>query len=368
MPITRIELTHYRNYLKWSTHPDPALTILVGPNAAGKTNVIEAVQLLTAGRSFRSPRWSDLVQWGHESGSAAIELERDESVARIEMTVTAEGNRSYAINGKTTRRVADATRVLPCVTFTPDDLSLSKGPSENRRVAIDDLGEQLSRTFGSLRRDYMKAVRQRNRALRDGESQVTIDALAEQIASLGARLVVHRRRLLARVEDHAAAIYARLSGGETLSFRYADRCGLGGTSHREEISAEAATACLLGEFERRSDDERSRKITLAGPHRDDVVFLVDGNDARAFASQGQQRTIALAWKWAEVRVIEAVAHRKPVLLLDDVMSELDEERRAALTGLVQEDIQTFITTTNTGYFDPGLLSDAGIVTIDSREA
>ncbi|MDI6901858.1 MAG: DNA replication/repair protein RecF [Anaerosomatales bacterium] len=366
MPITRIELTRYRNYGAWSLHPDPALTILVGPNAAGKTNVIEAIQLLTTGRSFRSARWSDLVQWGKQSGSAAMEIAREGSTARVEMDVTADGRRTYSMNGKTVRRVTDVTRVLPCVTFTPDDLALSKGPSENRRAAIDDLGEQLSKTFGSIRRDYMKALRQRNRALRDGEGQATIDALAEQIAHLGARLAVHRRRLLARVEDHATAIYARLSRGEDLAFTYADRCGFGGASHREEISAAEATACLLGEIMRRSGDERSRKVTLAGPHRDDVVFLVDGKDARAFASQGQQRTIALAWKWAEVRVVEEVAHRKPVLLLDDVMSELDARRRAALTGLVQEDVQTFITTTNTGYFDQALLGDAKVVSIEHQ--
>ena len=161
-----------------------------------------------------------------------------------------------------------------------------------------------------------------------------------------------------RIRDKARTSYQELSQDETLDITYFDKCGLGTGSLDEEIDVHQAEDVIFRELEARRDEERARKMTLVGPHRDEIVFLVGGQDARLYASQGQQRTISLAWKLAEVDVVEDVAHRRPVLLLDDVMSELDERRRRALTGLVQRDIQTFVSTTDISHFDPELLADA----------
>jgi DNA replication and repair protein RecF len=177
---------------------------------------------------------------------------------------------------------------------------------------------------------------------------------------------VHRRRLARQVLDEAVQIYGHLAAGEVLDVHMCDRCGLAGYDLLMEISAEEVDAALRGEIERRRPDERARGVSLAGPHRDDITFLVGGRNARAFASQGQQRTIALAWKWAEVIVVTRILGRTPVLLLDDVMSELDQTRRGALTDLVQGDVQTFITTTTTSYFDPALLRAARVVTLGGQ--
>jgi DNA replication and repair protein RecF len=145
-----------------------------------------------------------------------------------------------------------------------------------------------------------------------------------------------------------------------------DRCGIESKSLADEVSQEEVAEGLAWELIRRTQDEYQRRVTLVGPHRDDVTFSIEGANARAFASQGQQRTIALAWKLAEVSVVRTVLSRTPVLLLDDVMSELDEDRRAALTGLIQQDIQTFVTTTNTTYFDPDLLQEAMVVHVGEQ--
>jgi DNA replication and repair protein RecF len=363
--ITRLELRDFRNYEHLLLEPSPRLTVLVGPNAAGKTNVIEAVQLVTAAQSFRRPAFADLVRWGATQARVQLRAEQGPRLLETDLHVDEGGRRTYRINGQVKRRYADVTGLLPSVVFTPDDLSMVKGPAERRRAAIDDLGDQLSPSYGSIRRDYQRVVKQRNALFKEGADRSSFGAWDEQLVALGSRLVVHRLGLLEKVMHSAAARYAAMADGEVLGYSYADRCGLASCS---EITAETAGVALRGELERRSGEEARRGVTLVGPHRDDIVFTVGGHDAKAFASQGQQRTIALAFKLAEVAVVRELLRRDPVLLLDDVMSELDASRRTALSELVASEIQTIVTTTNTGYFSEDLLARACVVEIPGARA
>lgn len=367
MRITKLELHDFRCYHEWVVEPHPALTVLVGPNAIGKTNIVEAIQLVATGSSFRSPEWPEVVRWGAERAAIKMTAEGQSSHADIELRVTNGGSRSWFVGGLPKRRMADATRFVPVVAFTPDDLLLVKGPAEQRRSAIDTLGEQLSATYGALRRDYMRVVRQRNVLLREEATASDLAPWDAQLVTLGARLHVHRRRLTTRVSEAAAPVYGRLAPGEDLSLSVTDRCGTQALSADKVMNVACVEAALSVELQRRQADERSRKTTVVGPHRDDIVFLLNGRDARAYASQGQQRTIALAWKWAEVAVVSDMLHRTPVLLLDDVMSELDEARRRALTDLVQEDVQTFVTTTSTHYFEASLLTASRVITLGADD-
>ena len=361
MRITRLELRDFRNHTHWTFQPDSALTVFAGANAIGKTNIIEAIQLVATGVSFRNPRWDDLVRWGAESASVIMHAEGDGSHAEVQLTIERQGARVWNVGGVRKRRTADACRHVPVIAFTPDDLSLVKGPAEQRRNSLDALGEQMSTTYGALRRDYGRVVRQRNALLRDDAPQSSVEPWDEQLIRLGARLHVHRRRLARQVLGAAAPIYAHLAVGESLDVTMCDRCGVEAQDLTTTVETMEAEAALRSELTRRRGDERARGVSLAGPHRDDITFLIDGKDARVFGSQGQQRTIALAWKWAEVVVVENILKKTPVLLLDDVMSELDEARRGALTDLVQRDVQTFVTTTTTTYFDKALLREARVV-------
>jgi DNA replication and repair protein RecF len=362
VPIRRLELRGFRNYERFEVSPGRELTVFVGPNAAGKTNVIEAIQLVTAARSFRRPKWEELVRW--ESEAARVTMTADEITGPLEVSleVTAEGKRTYRVNGQAKRRISDVAGRLPSVTFTPDDLELAKGPSERRRAAIDELGEQLSAAYAAVRRDYLRVVRHRNALLRDpASSSAELAPWDDQLVAIGTRLLVHRNGLYRRIEGHVTRLYGELAEGERLKIEYHDKIGL--TPHVWEGAPDATELADVfgGALRERAAEERARQVTLVGPHRDDIVFSIEGRDARTYASQGQLRTIALAWKLAEVQVVEEVARREPVLLLDDVMSELDERRRAALTDVVRRDVQTFVTTTNLGYFQPELLDAATIV-------
>ncbi|MHB1018234.1 MAG: DNA replication/repair protein RecF [Coriobacteriia bacterium] len=363
MHISRIDLRDFRNIRSWHIEPHRALTILVGPNAAGKTNTVEAIHVICTGESFRRPKWVDLVRWGAQSAYVSVSAEGEVPLIDVSLAVDPNGQRTWKVGGTQKRRTSDAVRFIPIVAFTPDDLTMVKGPAEHRRASLDALGEQLSAVYGSLRRDYTRVVRQRNSLLRDGAQKSTLEPWDIQLVALGARLYTHRRRLLKKVAVAMRPVYTDLSGGEILGVELVDRCGVGDLSIDQDIDQQAVSSTLSEYLSSRSRDECDRGVTLVGPHRDDVLFTINGKDARSFASQGQQRTIALAWKLSEVSVVSSVLSRTPVLILDDVMSELDATRRAALTDLIQRDIQTFVTTTNTGYFDPELLSSALVVPI-----
>lgn len=355
--VVSLRLAGFRSYTDTVFEPGAELTILVGPNAAGKTNAVEALQLVTAAASFRCPRWGDLVRWGHDRARVALRAGDGPDLLETSLDISADGGHSFSVNGKNARRRADVVGRFPSVVFSPEDLQIVKGPAQRRRAAADELGEQLSATYGAVRRDYTRVVRQRNRVLQEpGTSDSERAAWDEQLVHLGGRLLSARVRLVRRLSARAAGVYADLTGGGRLDISYEDRAGLGEAPTAED-AADALRECIVV----RAAEERARGVTLVGPHRDDIRFDVEEKDARHFASQGQQRTIALALKLAEVRVVEEIAGRTPVLLLDDVMSELDEGRRLALTHLVQRDVQTIITTTNLGYFDPGLLERATVI-------
>ena len=353
-------LRGFRNYGSFVLEPDEHLTILVGPNAAGKTNVVEAVQLVTAGDSFRRPQWADLVKWGEVEGSVLLHAEGEGRVLETLMTISASGRRAYRVNGKVRRRMAEVAGIIPCVVFTPDDLRLVKDSADRRRAAIDGVGDQLSPAYMGVRLEYERIVRQRNAQLKDDQADGhVLAALTGRLVSEGVAFMGHRRRLFDRVAEKMSEIYATLSAGETLTARYVP------SWERSSEHAEAGEphALMEAQIAARSAEEKARGLTLVGPHRDEVAFTVDGHDARTYASQGQTRTIALAWKLAEIAVITEIAEQAPVLLLDDVMSELDEARRHALAAFVGEAAQTFITTTNLGYFEESLVARAKVVRV-----
>jgi DNA replication and repair protein RecF len=356
--ITKVALRDFRNYESFEIEPDPSLTILVGPNAVGKTNIVEAIELLTEADSFRKPSWADTVRIGQDRAELHLTAEGDGRKLTVDLDIPFKGARRYKVNGKPRRSVVRVAGIIPAVVFTPDDLRIVKDAAERRRGALDALGTQLSPSYQQLRIDYERVLRQRNAMLRDGDSSPAIfSSLTEQLIEKGSSLVAHRMRLFGRLESAMRQVYSGLVEHGSLEAHYLPSWCRDGVGCAEDEPRQA----MLNHLEKKKTAEESRRTTLVGPHRDEIVFLVSGKEARAFASQGQQRTIALAWKLAEVAVITDVASQRPVLLLDDVMSELDASRRHALTSFVGEAAQTIVTTTNIGYFDESLLERAQVV-------
>lgn len=379
LSIGNIRFDEYRGYSRLELADLGHLVVLAGPNAVGKTNIIEGIQLLTAGESFRKPGWAEVVSWGAECACIRAELvdaAADRSITH-KMTAMA-GKRAYEVNGK--KRPASAMRgTCPSVLFIPDHLQMVKASSAVRRDTIDALAVQLSKPYTALKADYAAALRQRNLLIKNEvHAGPLFESWDESLAVNGARLAVNRMRLFARLAEYASAIYAQLADGEHLECVYLpswerfDESGrqrpdvasvedVDAASARGEVSVEEAQA-LIEEWSRRLTlQELSRKTSLVGPHKDEIVFFVGGRNARLFASQGQQRTIVLAEKLAEVELVREFTGTAPVLLLDDVMSELDTRRRDALTEFIDRSTQTFITTTNLGYFSDELLEQAQVI-------
>lgn len=356
--VHRLKLEKFRGFDRTDIEFDEKMTILTGPNAVGKTSIIEALEILTTGESFKNPSWADLIGWGQERCFISLSLEGDDREVESALSLVSGGKKEIQLNGKKKRGFAHLRSLLPSVVFTPDDLELVKSSSEMRRRSLDSLGARLSPAYSRLKSEYDRVLRHKNTLLK--EESIDREALYLwnlRLVQTGAKLMNHRKGLFEKVASRMGAVYSDIAPGESLTAEYVDSwSGKIPASEGESISDSMAAALIAREAE-----ELNRRASLVGPHRDEIRFLLRGKDARAFASQGQQRTIALAWKLAEVDITTEVTGYEPLLLLDDVMSELDENRRAALLNRACEGTQTVITTTNLGYFSSEILSDATVV-------
>lgn len=357
-----LSVARYRSFDSYRLALSDGVTVLAGPNAAGKTNLIEALQLLTSGTSFRHPTAADLVRDGAGSCKVELRLEGDGRVLDMGLSVE-DGKRSFSRNGK--RCAASGVRgVLPSVLFCPDHLDMVKRGAIERRTALDDFGVQLSARYADLASAYGRCVSQRNALLKETWCcREMLGAWNESLSRAGSALLVHRLALLDRLSGHVCDAYGRVASGEPAGVSYVSTLGdLPRIEDRDELRGWAYEH-MLSALDERADEEIRRGVTLVGPHRDEIEFSVAGRSARSFASQGQQRTLVLAWKVAEVAVARDILGTAPLLLLDDVMSELDAGRRGAFLQLIGDDIQTVITTTNLGYFTDDLLDRAKVVSM-----
>ena len=363
LSIEHIGFTNFRNYERFELNDIGALTLFVGPNAVGKTNIVEGIQLMTALSSFRHPLIDQVIKHGESYARAEARVTGDDRVLDIVMLLESH-KRKYTLNGKA-RRPADLKGLIPSVSFTPDDLDLVKGSMSVRRAAIDALGSQLSPNHYLIKKDYEKVIRYKNRLLKEEAQVALVDSINETLVTCGAQLACYRAALFAKLAPEISRRYADIAQGEKLQVTYVPSwmtpvsretpCGVASFSRDESRDA------LASALEARRGEELARRKSVVGPHSDEIGFYIEGKNAGNYGSQGQQRSIVLACKLAEASIIEDMLSQKPVLLLDDVMSELDEHRRHALVEFISGDMQTFITTANLAYFDDSLLKNARVV-------
>ena len=355
MKIESVKLVNFRNYDSLLLGDLGNLVVFTGMNAVGKTNIIEGIHLLTTGKSFRNPQVVQLIKEG--ASSSKISMDCTDGNRMLEISVILEpGKKSFLLNGKR-RNASEMRGLLPSVVFTPDDLEIAKKSSSVKRDAADDLGEQISKNYWTIRQDYEKVLKYKNRLLKDEASKALIESINETLIVCGTQLFCYRKALIERIVPEVERIYERISGGkEPFEALYIPSWEhLDDAKNEKKFSADAVyekefvRTMMRTNIDRYFEQERIRRRSLVGPHNDKVVFLLDGKDVSNFASQGQQRSVVLAWKLAEVEIIRQTLGHNPVLLLDDVMSELDEQRKKTLLGFVSEDIQTFITSTDDSF-------------------
>lgn len=364
--IEYIEFQNYRNYQNFKLVLPNNLLIIIGDNAVGKTNIIEGIQLMTMLSSFRNPAWEEVALNKLEKCYIRFYYKKDNRDIELTLEVI-DNKRTYYLNGK--KKQPNAIQgLLPSVLFTPEDLDIIKGSAEMRRNNIDAIGIQLSKTYSAIRLDYQKVVKQKNALLKEKIiNKDLIESWNQNLAHLGALYFLNRFKLFKRMMNSTQRIYPTISPEEQFSFSYIpsfiDFLDEKKINNLDNLSIREIEQLLLVALKEKLNNEFVRGKSLIGPHRDDIKYLINEKDARIFGSQGQQRTLILALKIAEIQTIREITSTEPILLLDDVMSELDESRRNALLNIINENNYTFITTTNLGYFDNKILQKAQILNL-----
>ncbi len=332
--ITNIRLQHFRSYTDESFEFNPEVTIIVGPNASGKTNLLEAILVAARGVSYRA-KDTDLVQF--DAPWSRLDAQTDSGDRTVKLTPDQAVKKSYIINETPLRRLP-LTRTLPVVVFEPNHLRLLAGSPERRRSYLDEVLTQTVPTYATSLRKYRQALAQRNALLKHFHHRPQQDQLFVwniRLSQLAGEIVRDRTDVIAELQRSITELYQTLSHSDTeVTVDYDTPCNI-----------EQYESSMLRRLEQQHDVDVARGFTGTGPHRDDMAVWFDGRLGALSASRGETRTAVLALKILELNRIETVREQKPLLLLDDVFSELDGARRHALTNYLSR-YQTFITTTD----------------------
>jgi DNA replication and repair protein RecF len=353
--LQRLELVDIRSFDRASVSFAPGVTVLVGPNAQGKTNLLEAVNRAATGGSHRVAGDGPLVRAGAEIGVIRCELRTDEGRRRtLELEVGTGRRTRTKVDGQEVRRAADAAGVLRVVLFAPEDMTIVRGDPGDRRRFLDDLLSQRRPAFAAVKADYERALRQRNQLLKRARTLTTgardaatstIEVWTDQLVAHGTQLIAARIAAVRNLRGPVDAFYRDLADRpEAITLRYRSSAGDEVTDHDGTAVPDTApiTEAFRRELERSAAEERSRGITLVGPHRDDLELAIGALPARGYASHGEAWSLALALKLATFRVLEDVGDR-PVVLLDDVFAELDTTRRSRLAAACEDFDQVLVT-------------------------
>lgn len=349
MRLLRLGLRNYRNYEHLDLEPSPGLNVFLGQNGQGKTNLLESMALIALSSSPRARRESELVGPAFPACRVEAAIESGGRKREVEIDIRVEGERArreIRIDSSK-RRAVELPGVLRVALFWPDDLGLVKGGPEQRRRFLNQLLVQVVPGYAGALASYGRVVEQRNRLLKriwaGEEGRDSLEAWDVELVRHGELLVAARTEAVGELAPLAANYHERISGGERLEMRY-----LG------------PPADLRNAVQNSVADDLRRGVTLVGPHRDDLELQVAGRDARGFASQGQQRTAVVSLKQAEAALIERRSGEAPILLLDDVLSELDAARRAALLDAMEGSGQVVITSVDAEAFPARMIAGAQV--------
>lgn len=349
MLLTGIRLEQYRNLAVAELRPSTQMTLLYGLNGQGKTNLLEAIYLLGTGRSFRSVKTPDLIRHGTDTAVVTGQVRTGGVASEIKMQLAGKYRR-VTVDGKPIQRAAELHGKLAAVVFSPDDTAMVKQGPETRRRYLDRALYTSNAAFLRDYHEYYRTLKQRNALLRSGRTD-GLDVWSEQLVTSGNRLMEHRRRYVAQLLPLVQEHYQQIAGSrETVELAYAPD-----SDHRFREQLEQCRATDL-----------RRGITGRGPHRDDLAFVIDGQTLKTFGSQGQQRSFVLALKLAELDHLQQTFGEPPLMLLDDIASELDRERIHNLFNFLrQRQVQVVITTTTMVGIDPGMLHQSSVYRVDT---
>ncbi|CCJ65806.1 MULTISPECIES: DNA replication/repair protein RecF [Leuconostoc] len=343
MELESLTLKNYRNYGDLTLEFSDGVNVFLGENAQGKTNLLESIYVLALARSHRTSSDKDLIQWSEKEATISGRVKRAISDTPLSLNFSNKGKKAR-VNHLEQSKLSQYIGQLNVILFAPEDLELVKGAPSVRRRFIDMEFGQMNPLYLYNTTQYKRILKERNAylkrlQLKQTTDTVFLDVLSEQLVNVGAQILLARESFLKKLEQAAQPIHAEISDQrETLHLVYNSSVNF---DEKDDLAGVTAA------FEASLLKQRAREImmgsTLLGPHRDDLQFIVNDNDVAVFGSQGQQRTTALAVKLAEIDLMQQETGEYPVLLLDDVLSELDANRQTHLLLAIQDKVQTFIT-------------------------
>lgn len=339
MIVKRVELSNFRNYELLKLDLDKKTNILYGKNAQGKTNVLESIYVCSTTKSHRSNKDAELIKLDSDEAHIKLYIEKNNREQRIDIHLRRNKTKGIAINGIPIKKASELFGVFNVVIFSPEDLDIiKKGPAERRKFIDMELC-QLDKIYVYNLTNYNKIVIQRNKLLKDinfrPELKQTLEVWDYQLAEYGSKIIERRQKFIKEINNIMKPIHRELTGGvEDINIVYNKNC---------------ETEDLLKTLEENRERDIKYKSTSAGPHKDDILFFHEDKNIRIYGSQGQQRTVALSLKLAEIELVKKLINDLPVLLLDDVLSELDSDRQNHLLKSL-DNIQTVITCTGLDEF------------------
>jgi len=339
--VESIDLKNFRNYDILNMKFDKKVNIIYGDNAQGKTNILESLYICSTSKSHRGSKDKEIIKLGTDESHIKVNVKKHDINYRIDMHLKHGKSKGIAINGIPIKRAVELFGIINIVLFSPEDLNIIKnGPGERRRFMDMELS-QLDKIYLSNLVNYNKVVNQRNKLLKDiafnpsKESMDILEIWDMQLLKFGKEIIEGRVRFIDQINKIISVIHKNLTGGkESLEIKYLPNV------LQDNFESELA---------RNRERDLKYKVTNVGPHKDDLVFYINGQDVRKFGSQGQQRTAALSLKLSEIELVKIIIKDTPILLLDDVLSELDSNRQNFLINSIGN-IQTIITCTGLDEF------------------
>ena len=343
MYVNKLSLLNFRNYENGYVDFSNGINLIYGPNAKGKTNVLEAINYVSAARSHRMSAPEEMIRFNSDFAKIKAEFYSGNRINKSEIIIFPDKKKQIKINGVPVEKTSELMGFLKVVFFCPEDLRLVKGSPRDRRRMLDLGICRLKQRYFNALGNYKKILQQRNVLLKDNPESDMIWVWDEKLIEAGAEIILHRKSYLDRIEQTANRINTEISE-EKLELIYDCGVNISDFSHKGKIEED-----FRRDIEKNREKEIKFHTSFIGPHRDDFLIRINGTDGKQYASQGQQRTAAISLKMAELETVKEICGENPVLLLDDVLSELDEKRRNYILEKI-EGIQVIITSTDAENF------------------
>ena len=355
MFLRKIELKNFRNYDDLKLEFDKKINIFIGNNAQGKTNILESIYFLSITKSHRCNKDIFLIKNDNLFSKVTGEVENNDRTNKYEIIINSEGKR-VSINNNIFKRISDYLSKINVVMFCPDDLEIVKGtPSDRRKFLNIEIG-QINNDYIIYLAKYNKVLKTRNEYLKT-ESKIDfnyLDVLTNQLIDLNIKIYKLRKEFINDLNNYIVDIYKKISGKEDIHIKYESLID----------NEEYAKSELQNKYDRVRDSELNQKTTLIGIHRDDFSIYIDGQEINNYGSQGQHRISILCLKLAEIEIYKEKYNIKPIILLDDIFSELDRKKKNNIIKYIDSDLQIFITSTDLTRVSKKLIKDADIFYIE----